>query len=68
VPKTFFLDDILLVKRAFSKANVPNPIYVVRDGRLDGSISSGGQKKQRAPEAELGGLRGTAEARLAPDL
>jgi hypothetical protein len=25
------------------------------------------KQKQRAPEAELGGLRGTAEARLAPN-
>jgi CheY-like chemotaxis protein len=25
-------DDILLVQRAFSRANVPNPVYVVRDG------------------------------------
>lgn len=25
-------DDVLLVKRAFMKANVPNPLYVVRNG------------------------------------
>jgi len=25
-------DDVLLVKRAFVKANVPNPLYVVRNG------------------------------------
>jgi CheY-like chemotaxis protein len=25
-------DDVLLVRRAFTKAKVPNPIYVVRDG------------------------------------
>jgi CheY-like chemotaxis protein len=25
-------DDVLLIKHAFAKANIPNPLYIVRDG------------------------------------
>jgi CheY-like chemotaxis protein len=46
-------DDILLIRRAFAKGNIPNPIYVVRDGEQVISYLKGDGKFSNRDEYPL---------------